>query len=504
MFSTLRKRSIALEVMLVFLVILGMTIAAGYLLRSVTRHLVDDARDAVWETSVPSSFVFRMMDEQWMIHQTIASALVRGTAINALKAEIGKREQETDKRWNELLGWSLYFPPAPKAAIERTTVKLNAFRASYRQTLAMLELGNAVGARANSQSAEADAVLMLAGGVSGLLQTMGERIDIMQQRMENTATRGVTQFIWIALIIGALLLLSYGVIHFRIIRPILSLNGTMEALAAGDLSASVQPAPRKDEIGRMVETVGVFKEGLLKINRLFNALEQSQEANTRTNKAMMRALIGLAGARDNETGAHLDRTQLYVSILCQTLAADPEFSAELDAEAVQHLVAAAPLHDIGKVAIPDHILHKPGRLTDDEFAIMKTHVVEGLSVIDKVIRDVGVTPYLKATRDVIAGHHERYDGKGYPYQVAGRDIPLGGRIMALADVYDALRSARVYKAAMSHEQARQILIEGSATHFDPKVVAAFLQAENQFRQIADTMGDQAQADPPAEVSLKSA
>ena len=132
---------------------------------------------------------------------------------------------------------------------------------------------------------------------------------------------------------------------------------------------------------------------------------------------------------------------------------------------------------------------------------MKTHVVEGLEVIDKVIRDVGVTPYLKATRDVIAGHHERYDGKGYPYQVAGADIPLGGRIMALADVYDALRSARVYKAAMTHEQARQILIEGSATHFDPKIVSAFLQAESQFRQIADTMSDQVPAEPAVELSL---
>ena len=203
--SSLRRRSIAMEVLLVFLVILAMTIAAGYLVRNVTRHLVEDARDAVWETSVPSSFVFRMIDEQWMIHQNIASGLARGTGVDVLKAELGKREQETDKRWNELVGWSLYFPPTPKAAIERTTAKLNAFRASYRQTLAMMEVGNIVGARANSQSAQADAMLMLAGNVAGLLKTMEERIDSMQQRMENTAERGVTQFIWIALIICALL-----------------------------------------------------------------------------------------------------------------------------------------------------------------------------------------------------------------------------------------------------------------------------------------------------------
>ncbi len=246
-------------------------------------------------------------------------------------------------------------------------------------------------------------------------------------------------------------------------------------------------AQRRAVIGTQDEIGFVSAE----INHLLDELDRAHETTTRTNDAIMKALIGLAGARDNETGDHLQRTQRYVGILCNQLAGHPEYAATLTPSAIADIVSAAPLHDIGKVAVPDAILRKPGRLTSDEYEVMKTHVSHGLAVINKVIADVGVTPYLAAARDVIAGHHEHWNGAGYPFGLKGAEIPLAGRVMALADVYDALRSERIYKAAMTHAEARQILIDGAGTQFDPLVVAAFLVVEPQFDRIATSFTDSA-------------
>ena len=488
-----RNRSIASEIALVFIAIVLVSVFAGYLMRGLTRQLVADARDAVWESSVPASFVYRTLGEQWIIHQTLSNALKLRSDARQLRQDIEKLERLTDARWNQLVGLSVYFPEAPKAGIARASHRLSDYRNAYRNTLAQIENHDHAGALAVHETAATNAVLALAQEASTLLGTMDERIEWVTQRMETTAANGVTDFLAIGTMIGMLLLVAYAVIHFRVAHPILMLNRTMERLAAGDLATDIPQASRKDEIGRMTDTVAVFKEGLIKINQLVRDLDAANETNTRTNEAMMRALIGLAGARDNETGTHLDRTQQYVGILCRCLAQDAEFAPHLDAATIERIVSVAPLHDIGKVAISDEILHKPGKLTNAEFAIMKTHVVEGLAVVDQVIADVGRTPYLAAARDVISGHHERYDGNGYPHRLSGSDIPLAGRIMALADVYDALRSARVYKPAMSHTEARQILIDGAATHFDPKVVSAFLLAEKEFERVAVAMSDNSSA-----------
>jgi response regulator RpfG family c-di-GMP phosphodiesterase len=249
-------------------------------------------------------------------------------------------------------------------------------------------------------------------------------------------------------------------------------------------------AHRRAVIGTQDEIGFVSAE----INHLLDELDRAHETTTRTNDAIMKALIGLAGARDNETGDHLQRTQRYVGILCSRLAQHPEHAATLTPSAIADIVSAAPLHDIGKVAVPDAILRKPGRLTREEYEVMKTHVSHGLVVINKVIADVGVTPYLAAARDVIAGHHEHWNGAGYPFGLKGEDIPLAGRVMALADVYDALRSERIYKAAMTHEEARQILIDGAGTQFDPLVVSAFLVVEPQFARIAASFADGVQTE----------
>jgi response regulator RpfG family c-di-GMP phosphodiesterase len=229
------------------------------------------------------------------------------------------------------------------------------------------------------------------------------------------------------------------------------------------------------------------------INHLLDELDRAHDATTRTNDAIVKALIGLAGARDNETGGHLQRTQHYVATLCEQLALTPEYGSILTQRVIAEIVGAAPLHDIGKVAVPDAILRKPGRLNPDEYDVMKTHVAHGLAVIDSVIADVGVTPYLAAARDIIAGHHEHWNGAGYPLGLVGREIPLAGRVMALADVYDALRSARVYKPPMSHAQAKRILMDGAGTHFDPMVVASFLTIESRFERIADSFADDGSA-----------
>ncbi|MCZ8183961.1 MAG: HD domain-containing protein [Beijerinckiaceae bacterium] len=247
-------------------------------------------------------------------------------------------------------------------------------------------------------------------------------------------------------------------------------------------------ARRRARIGTQDEIGFVSAE----INYLLDELDRAHDMTTRTNDAIMKALIGLAGARDNETGEHLQRTQRYVGSLCSQLAQHPEYSAVLTPSAIADIVSAAPLHDIGKVAVSDAILHKPGRLTPEEYEVMKTHVGHGLAVIDKVIADVGVTPYLAVARDVIAGHHEHWNGAGYPFGLKGPDIPLAGRVMALADVYDALRSERIYKPAMPHAEARKILIDGAGTQFDPQVVAAFLMVEPQFERIATKFADSGQ------------
>lgn len=484
-----RSHSIASEIALVFVIIVLVTVSGGLLIRGLAQQLVSDARDAVWESSVPASFVYQTVGDQWVIHQALTKALKPGNDPGNLRGEIETLEKLSVARWGELVGLSVYFPEAPRIGIETANRRLDAYRAAYRDTLARIENRDYSGARVIHESTETDAIRALTQEASTLLRTMSERIEWVTQRMETTAKNGVADFALAGLAICLLLVIAYAVIHFRITRPILELNQAMEKLAAGDLATVLPLASRKDEIGRMADTVAIFKEGLVRINQLVRNLDEANATNIRTNEAMMRALIGLAGARDNETGAHLDRTQQYVRILCRRLAQDEEFAADLDAPTIEYIVAAAPLHDIGKVAIPDKILHKPGKLTDEEFAIMKTHVVEGLAVVDQVITDVGRTPYLAAARDVIAGHHERYDGHGYPHGLSGPAIPLAGRIMALADVYDALRSARVYKPAMSHGEARQILIDGAAKHFDPKIVAAFLLSESEFERIAVAMND---------------
>ncbi len=202
------------------------------------------------------------------------------------------------------------------------------------------------------------------------------------------------------------------------------------------------------------------------------------------------ALAHLAETRDPETGNHLRRTQEYVRTLARSLQHHPRFSAYLDERTVNALAQSAPLHDIGKVGIPDNILLKPGKLTPDEWKIMKTHAKLGSDAIEQAERDIEMPlAFLALAKEIAHWHHEKWDGSGYPDALAGDAIPVSARLMAIADVFDALICARVYKHAFSYEEARAIIAEGRGKHFDPDVVDAFLGAFSAFTAIADRYHD---------------
>lgn len=202
------------------------------------------------------------------------------------------------------------------------------------------------------------------------------------------------------------------------------------------------------------------------------------------------AMASLGETRDNETGNHLRRTQHYVRSLAQQLRGHPRFAALLTVAHIELLFKSAPLHDIGKVGIPDAILLKPGKLDAAEFEVMKTHTTLGFEAIQRAEASLGHdVPFLCFAKEIALSHQEKWDGSGYPQGLAGDAIPISARLMALADVYDALISRRVYKPAFSHAQARDIIVAGRGQHFDPDVVDAFLALEDEFRAIAARFAD---------------
>ncbi|MBK6651161.1 MAG: two-component system response regulator [Betaproteobacteria bacterium] len=205
------------------------------------------------------------------------------------------------------------------------------------------------------------------------------------------------------------------------------------------------------------------------------------------------AMASLAETRDNETGNHILRTQRYVQALARELQKHPRFASELGDDVIDLLYKSAPLHDIGKVGIPDHILLKPGKLTVDEFEIMKTHTTLGLEAIQRAESHTeGDLNFLRYAREIAHSHQEKWDGSGYPQGLKAEAIPLSARLMAVADVYDALISQRVYKPAFSHEEAMRIITDGRGKHFEPEMVDGFLRIETEVEQIAAAFRDAAE------------
>lgn len=216
-------------------------------------------------------------------------------------------------------------------------------------------------------------------------------------------------------------------------------------------------------------------------------LEDRVRENTRTifelQDAIMVALSDLVECRDENTAGHAQRTRGYVERLIRQLREDGRYVEELNDNYVRDIVRASPLHDIGKIGVRDAILNKPDRLTREEFEEMKRHTIFGATAITRAMQTVHDGSFLSVLRDMSFSHHERWDGSGYPLGLAGTRIPLCGRILAVADVYDALVSRRPYKEPLPHEQAVAIIREGMGAHFDPLVCAAFLACERDFLKI---------------------
>jgi putative two-component system response regulator len=193
--------------------------------------------------------------------------------------------------------------------------------------------------------------------------------------------------------------------------------------------------------------------------------------------------------RDENTGGHIARTSRYVMLIGMELIESGVFGSELSSEDLELIVRAAPLHDIGKIGVSDMILLKAGRLTDDEFDAMKRHAAVGKVMLERLSESIPSQRYLKHASTIAGTHHEKFDGSGYPHGTKGEDIPLSGRIMAVADVYDALVADRVYRNAMSQEKAYAIITESSGTHFDPRIVAAFENVFDMMSVIAMAAND---------------
>jgi response regulator RpfG family c-di-GMP phosphodiesterase len=243
--------------------------------------------------------------------------------------------------------------------------------------------------------------------------------------------------------------------------------------------------------GAIFVLFGIFVQSnmLSSIQQQTEAILKNNEQLAQTKQVTIYALAYQAEIRDQETGKHLDRTSEYVRILAEELAVLPEYQGYLSLDYINDLVNSAPLHDIGKVGIPDSVLLKPGKLTNDEFEIIKKHCELGADVLTKAEEKLDFQSFLRIAVQLVNSHHEKWNGQGYPKGLKDNMIPISARIMSLADVYDALRSERCYKKAFSHEKACEIIKEDKGTHFDPVVVDCFLNVEKKFHHVSEILAD---------------
>ena len=276
--------------------------------------------------------------------------------------------------------------------------------------------------------------------------------------------------------------------------------------AADYLSKPVRPLLLLARVRTQLEAARQRQQMRRNNHQLLAQFGASQAAALLARRAGMCALAHLAELRDPETGNHILRTQAYVRELALQLRTHPVHGPLLDEHMIELLTESAPLHDIGKVGIPDHILLKPGPLSPDEWTVMRTHTTSGARAIELAERDVGgAVDYFTVAREIALSHHERWDGAGYPQGLAGTAIPLSARIMAVADVFDALVSARVYKRPLPPEEARRIILNDAGTRFDPDVVAAFERGFDRMLEHALRHADAVPAVPavPAESAAEA-
>ena len=246
---------------------------------------------------------------------------------------------------------------------------------------------------------------------------------------------------------------------------------------------------RQDTIYTHADVSELVLQKTLLLQAQAQLTELAKKKSAYLEEQMLSTLNAIALARDNETGQHILRTQHYVKTIALRLRALGHYLEELNDTDIDTMFKAAPLHDIGKVGIPDNILLKPGRLNDDEWAIMKTHALIGENTLAATKHDKEQSHLLSVAKNIAGGHHEWWNGEGYPRGLQGQQIPLEARIMAIADVYDALVSERVYKKNWTHDEAVQFILEKKKIQFDPLVVDAFLCESDTCNQIAQTFRD---------------
>ena len=295
-------------------------------------------------------------------------------------------------------------------------------------------------------------------------------------------------------ILLVVLCISYEWTQVTVIEPIASLVSLSEDFAHSDVkewrtnpkNTGFAPIVSGDEIETLYRAVNNTQ---LTVSDSFKKIEAQTEQLLKMEQNMVFTMAIMVEARDGNTGGHIKRTSTYIGILAREMRRQGKHLDVLTDDYIDHLILAAPLHDVGKIRIPDAILNKPGKLDDEEFAKMRLHTVYGAEIIDTALEGIEGESYLTIAKEIAEGHHEKYDGSGYPHHIKGTDIPLSARLMAVADVFDALMSKRPYKAPMSLEQATSIIVEGKGKHFDPDAVDAFLgeQAQKEIKETLATI-----------------
>ncbi len=237
-----------------------------------------------------------------------------------------------------------------------------------------------------------------------------------------------------------------------------------------------------DEIENMYQAFTKTTENSV---NYMNDIQNKTEMIANMQDALIMVLADMVESRDENTGDHVKKTAAYTRIIMDKLREIGIYTDQLTDQFVSDVERSAPLHDIGKISISDTILNKPGKLTDEEFEIMKTHTISGAAIIDQAIEKLPESGYLEEAKNIALYHHEKWNGRGYPYGLSGEDIPLSARIMAVADVFDALVSERCYKKAFSFDEAMDIIKKDAGSHFDPKVAEAFLQSRERVSEVME-------------------
>ena len=289
-----------------------------------------------------------------------------------------------------------------------------------------------------------------------------------------------------------ILILGYGfwVSDYSLVYPI----ATMASVVGGFVTDSDEQDTLDDNV-RMIRKLDIRTDDEIQrlydsickmaasVNEQMRSIRHYADATAQMQNGLILTMADMVESRDSDTGAHVQKTSAYVRIILEGLKEKGYYASKLTAKYMSDVEMSAPLHDVGKINIPDAVLNKPGKLDDDEYAIMKTHTTAGKEILEKAINTVKGGSYLKEARNMAAYHHERWDGKGYPEGLHGEVIPLSARVMAVADVFDALASPRVYKPAFPLDKALSIIEEGAGTQFDPKVVEVFLEHLDEVKQV---------------------